>query len=324
MSTDARPPPRVDASTNHPTQADEPRGASITSALVLAFALWCCTNVLGLVVLGRNWPVASVLVQAVAAAISGVISFAVMRAGSRASRALLIALSASGLGLLGVFAYMSGETARKDRLGLRDEIAREKAEQETNRAGTIPEFPWPPPAASASYVLPRNLFEPNATVGQVADAIVVALEQQGYVERSFFRNKDQGVVLVTRRERINEDGSPAAERWPADWQQRDLARLLLGLFYIDAGHYRVIAFVLQDTPFAQSADRPTGEEAREWLGSGANVLPAELANRPYGTCTALIYEFASDGRAVRLVATRITGKEHLEKAGVLAVLASPK
>jgi hypothetical protein len=274
--------------------------------------------------LGRNWPIVSVPVQAVVAAISGVVSFAVLRAASAVSRALLIALSALCLGVLAVFVYMSGETAVNAPMAPSEKVEHDKIEQESPRRSAVPEFPWPPPAASASYVLQRDLFAPEATIGQVADAIVTALEQKGYVERSFFRNKDHGVVVVTRLERINDDGSPAAERWPADWQQRDLANLLLGLFYVDAGHYRVIAFVLQDTPFAQSAERPTAEQAREWLRAGANVLPAELANRPYGTCTALIYEFASDGKAVRLVETRITGKEHLERAGVLALLAPTK
>jgi hypothetical protein len=159
-------------------------------------------------------------------------------------------------------------------------------------------------------------------MGQVTDAIVTALERKGYAERSFFLNRDGGVVLVTRLERINEDGSPATERWPTDSRERSLAELLLGLFYVDAGHYRVIAFVLQSKPFAQSGERPSGEQAREWLRSGKNVLPAEIGDQPFadGTCTALIYEFASDGKAVQLVDSRITGKEHLERAGVLSSL----
>jgi len=37
-------------------------------------------------------------------------------------------------------------------------------------------------------------------------------------------------------------------------------------------------------------------------------------------CTALIYEFASDGTNVHVVESRLTGKEHLEKAGLLTAL----
>jgi hypothetical protein len=49
---------------------------------------------------------------------------------------------------------------------------------------TLPEFPWPPPAASASYVLPGRLLESYRTFGDVTEAILAALEQNGYVERS--------------------------------------------------------------------------------------------------------------------------------------------
>ena len=53
----------------------------------------------------------------------------------------------------------------------------------------LPEFPWPPPQASASYVLPDRLLANYHTVGDVSGAIIGALEQSGYVERSFFRQE---------------------------------------------------------------------------------------------------------------------------------------
>ena len=54
----------------------------------------------------------------------------------------------------------------------------------------------------------------------------------------------------------------------------------------------------------------------------SKYLAAEIAERPFGNhhCTVLIYEFASDGTAVRVVESRLTGKQHLEKAGVLSLL----
>jgi hypothetical protein len=196
---------------------------------------------------------------------------------------------------------------------------------------SLPDFPWPPPSASASYVLPRTLFDAKATVGQVTSAIIAALERSGYVERSFFRTGDNGVALVTRLERINDDGSPPreTERWPGAKSQGsglDLAAMLRGLFYVDRGHYRLIVFILQDRPFTQSSEQVTETEARRWLRSGANVLPREIADRPFGdgNCTALIYEFTSDGTAVKVVESQLTGRQHLEKSGVLAVLEKAK
>ncbi len=61
----------------------------------------------------------------------------------------------------------------------------------------LPEFPWPPPAASASYLLPAATLRGYDTVGEVTAAILSALERNGYVERSFFRTQDGGVALVT-------------------------------------------------------------------------------------------------------------------------------
>ena len=196
------------------------------------------------------------------------------------------------------------------------------------RAETIPQFPWPPPAASATYVLPETVFERGRTTGQVVTAIITALERKGYVERSFFTTPADGVVLVTRLERINEDGSSAADlqRWPAVGEAArssvGFAQFLRGLFYVDPGRYRVIVFILQDAPFRQSPEQQiTGQQARAWLRTGANVLPRELAGRGYrGDCTVLVYEFASDGTAVRVVESRLTGLQHLERSGVLATL----
>ena len=193
---------------------------------------------------------------------------------------------------------------------------------------TLPVFPWPPPAASASYVLPDKLFESYRTLGDATGAILAALEQNGYVERSFFRTEPGGVALVTRLERINDDGSPSAEneRWAAAAQPlestRSLLDLLHGLFFVDPGHYRVIVFVLQDRPFSQSAETITAQQAHAWLTSGANVLSPEIAALPFagGHVTVLVYEFASDGSKVQVVTSQLTGKQHLEKAGLLTVL----
>ncbi len=192
----------------------------------------------------------------------------------------------------------------------------------------LPDFPWPPPSASTSYVLARTMFKRHNTVGEVAETIVAALERTGYVERSFYRTTDNGVVLVTQLERINDDGTARteSERWPAalDQSRSDLARFLKGLFFVERGRFRRIVFVLQERPFSQSNAQVTGLEAREWIRKGLNTLPPEVANRSYGdsNCTVLIYEFESEGKdkAPKIVDSRLTGRQHLEKAGVMALL----
>jgi peptidoglycan hydrolase-like protein with peptidoglycan-binding domain len=196
----------------------------------------------------------------------------------------------------------------------------------------LPDFPWPPPAPSASYVLPDNLLAGRKTLQEATDAIVSALEHTGYVERSFYRTKPGGIALVTHLERIKSDGSPAEpDRWAAVAgnysSSADLMNFLRGLFFAQTGHYRLIVFIMQDTPFIPSAQAMAEPAARALVRQGANVLPAETGKRPFAGnhCTALIYEFSSDGKNVEFLAeSPLTGKEHLDKAGVLTLLAKPR
>jgi hypothetical protein len=199
----------------------------------------------------------------------------------------------------------------------------------TTPTAALPDFPWPPPASSGSYVLPDNLLQNRRTVGEAVTDIISALELNGYVERSFFQTETGGVALVTRLERINDDGSPVVgpQRWSVIAEHpgstADLINFLRGLFFIDPGHYRVIVFILQDLPFSQSSRTISKEEASAWLTSGFNILPSSIAERPFtpgGHCTVLVYEFASDGSTVHVITSGLTGKQHLEKAGVLSRL----
>lgn len=197
-------------------------------------------------------------------------------------------------------------------------------------AGIFREFPSPPPAASASYVLRRDLFNPDGTLGEASERILSALDRQGYVEHSFFSTAADGIALVTRLERMKEDGSPADEndRWVSPEMTtskaapQDVLDLLRGLFYAQSGHYRIIVFIFRELSFSQSPAPPTEKDARDWLRIGLNVLPADVASQKFGNraCTALIYEFESDGTVVRAVESRLTGRRHLVKAGIISGL----
>ncbi|MGO9174319.1 MAG: tetratricopeptide repeat protein [Rhodomicrobium sp.] len=197
-------------------------------------------------------------------------------------------------------------------------------------AGTvdsIPFFPWPPPKPSTTYVFLKSDLAQYKTVGDVSSAILSALERSGYVERSFYQTELGGIALATRLERIGTDGTPAdeAERWPAgfDNSPAGFVDFIRGLFYAKAGRYRVIVFVLQEAAITASQKQATEEAAKQWLSGGALQLPREFADRPFGkesSCTALIYEFASDGSAVHGVVSSLPGRQHLQKAGLLPLV----
>jgi hypothetical protein len=197
---------------------------------------------------------------------------------------------------------------------------------------SIPQFPWPPPPPSTDYTFPKDVFRRYSTVGEVTDTILTALERSGYVERSFYQTGDGGVALVTRLEMITNDGSPAAdaERWQGyDYNPASFADFVRGLFYVKAGRYRVIVFILQEASFRTSGSKATAEDAEKWLTQGLIKLPPQLASKPFGkdsTCTALIYEYTSVGTAAKPVPVErssLTGKQHLIKAGLLAVIEKP-
>ena len=192
--------------------------------------------------------------------------------------------------------------------------------------GLLPRFPWPPPVPSATYLFPVKVFAQYKTVGEVSSAIVEALQRSGYLEKSFYQTDPGGVALVTRLEKIQDDGAPAPDqdRWPLEMNPSPsgLADFLRGLFFVKPGHYRVIVFFLQDIPFSPSRNRLTTEEAQKLVNEGANMLPSEVASRPFGTgrCTAYIYEFKSNGSSVNLVGIGVPAEKQLEKTGLIAGL----
>jgi hypothetical protein len=201
--------------------------------------------------------------------------------------------------------------------------AEAEAKAEEAKAGTqAPMFSWPPPEASASYVLPRAAFAKADTLGDVAAQILAALASQGYVEHSYFATP-HGVALVTRLERINADGTRAAPRWPSAFSPTSLIDLLRGLFFVAPGNYRVIVFIIENQAFQQSAAQVSEDDAKAWLRTGLNTLPQELAQKQFlGDCTALIYEFMSTGDRVKLVDSELSGLDHLKLAGLQSLLAT--
>ena len=190
----------------------------------------------------------------------------------------------------------------------------------------VPQFPWPPPRASASVVIPfgpiRSSGIPEPTLGDAAKLINAALDGGGYVDRSYFAAPG-GFAMVTRLERIDPDGTPRQdERWsvqPPPLQSFSVGAYLRALFTAPPGYYRIIVFVVSSQPFAQSAERVSRDEALAWLHEGLNRLPDSIAGASYTErhdATALIYQFEQPGRqeALLVVQGSPSGREHLERA----------
>ena len=186
---------------------------------------------------------------------------------------------------------------------------------------TMPNFPWPPPEASASMELPKEFLR-GATNLSRADALISsALLICGYAERSYYQVPG-GFALVTRLERTNPDGTPKSlpHRWSVDVSPTEkfaLADYTKALATADAGRFRTIVFVLSSHSLAQSPTKTTG---RQWLTNGVNALPKPVGDAAYSTrhaCTVLVYEFdvpEMNTAAVLVKPSGLSCKVHLEKA----------
>lgn len=197
----------------------------------------------------------------------------------------------------------------------------------------LPNFPWPPPTASARLVLPRDRLAAslpaNPNLFQVGQKLADALERAHYSEYSFFAAPD-GFALTARLERIREDGTPAPEEFrfiePGADEPFTLSSYIQRLFFAPQGFYRQIVFIATDKPFVASGEAPSAATAEEWLRRGANMLPPIYRTMPFGpgySVTALVYEFrkgAADRDVATLTPGRLAGREHLVKAGIYSAL----
>ncbi|MCB0640459.1 MAG: hypothetical protein KDC44_02420 [Phaeodactylibacter sp.] len=190
-------------------------------------------------------------------------------------------------------------------------------------------FPFPPPKASASQILPTMYFEDAKNLGDVDRVLSSAIGGVGYTEKSYYYVPD-GFALVTRLEQINQDASsmPPPDRWSANLlplRRFSLVDYLNALFMGKKGTFRVFVFVVTPYPFSQTSEAPTKPEAQEWLDSGYNVLPPQLAQKEYTyeyNVTALIYEFelVENGESHFIENSNHSSQTHLEKSRIISQL----
>ncbi|QDV16945.1 hypothetical protein Pan153_15790 [Gimesia panareensis] len=193
------------------------------------------------------------------------------------------------------------------------------------------EFPWPPPKASAQYVIPETYFQDGSgkqvLVKDVDQKICDALTDQGYSERSYFAVPG-GFALVTRLEQFDKDGKSKTppDRWVTDMapmREFSLGDYIRALFTASPGYYRVIVFIVTPVLFDQTDQKVEREEAMAWLRSGLNSLPDDVGAQEYSEsheCTALIYEFKQPAKGTEAeinLPGQLSGLEHLTKAGLL-------
>jgi hypothetical protein len=147
-------------------------------------------------------------------------------------------------------------------------------------------FSFPPPKAVHYALIPnRDLLNSDGqtTFQNVSDKLATALENAGYNagDRSFFGNSADEFAIVTKIERIQEDGAPLKTdaRWDDSSNLPTARSPSEYLNYLIDGKkivYRVFAFVV--TPKTYNFYRnspPSFEMAKEWMNKGEPVLGGE-------------------------------------------------
>lgn len=198
---------------------------------------------------------------------------------------------------------------------------------------SIAAFEWPPPKASSRIVLPRGLLLGRANappkLRDIARRLREALLVAGYDEQSFYRLRSDGFALVTRVERLSDDGAPLrSARWspPDAAEPFSLVRFMLGLVRPEPGHYRLIVFAVTPESFDNTGRQIRAGEASGLLDKGATALPRRLAEQPFTedhNCVALIYEFLKDNPDATprlLEPSRFSALDHLQKSAIWAAL----
>ncbi|MEM1220039.1 MAG: hypothetical protein AAGH79_14055 [Bacteroidota bacterium] len=193
----------------------------------------------------------------------------------------------------------------------------------------IPDFPFPPPPASASQSLDKTLFRQAEDMGGVDQMLKKAISSCGYYEKSYY-SLPEGFALVTRIEQIQEDGSPmnGDARWSTNivgMEEFSLQAYLKALFTERKGYFRVFVFMITNRPFGQTGTPVDQDQAKQWISEGLNKLPKGLAERPFSldhNVSVLVYEFeqTETGKANYLKPGRHTSQTHLEKSRILEIL----
>lgn len=194
----------------------------------------------------------------------------------------------------------------------------------------IPEFPWPPPKESASWIVPSeyllNSQSDSTCFKDVDKKLSSALNATGYYQKCYY-SVPAGFAIVTRLERYNEDGSinETDERWDVEYKMEsgfNFRNILKAIFTPNPGYFRVIVFIITPNTFTTTDDKPDRDEALSWLNNGVLWLPKYIQIKKFTEehrCTALIYEFErykNEGTTIFRDPGRLQGQTHLLKSKI--------
>ncbi len=186
------------------------------------------------------------------------------------------------------------------------------------------QFPFPPPPCCSPREIPRASFATIKNLGEVADKLTKALDNEGYNYRTFM-SVPNGFALVTQMEQYNEDYTHRADN---RWADAPMKAAFVGymdyfksLIFPTKAYFRTFVFIVTTHAFNLQGKPISKNEAGAWYNSGINRLPKSIADLPYTegvTVTALVYEFIvpDSNRKPNQKCPNVDTQLHLEKSGI--------
>ena len=174
----------------------------------------------------------------------------------------------------------------------------------------------------------------GVTLYAVGARLERALAKAGYSDFAYFQTWTEapGFALVTRMERVEDDGRPKAEnqRFMPPGQEPDdfdLTQYLSQLLFEPTGFYRLMIFRVASESARVTSSPMSGALARRILESGEIRLRADFASYPYTptySVDVFVYEFERKGdREVNVLPpVRLPARLHLDRSGIDAALLS--
>jgi hypothetical protein len=196
----------------------------------------------------------------------------------------------------------------------------------------LQEFPMPPPEPHGEYdftheirsVFTVRMAGKTPKLRNVNLLLRRVLQDAKYDPnfRYYSPGKQDGFVLVTRIEQIDDTGHPLpTHRWddqlvPLREGPFTLTAYLSALVERPIGHFRIFAFIVTNQPFTAHG-KLTWENAHSWASEGHDALPTQIEQQPFSedfSVRALSYIFASRGKSGTPQAVKdiLPSDKHLE------------
>lgn len=192
-------------------------------------------------------------------------------------------------------------------------------------------FPWPPIKPTGIFHYPDRWFlsqKKSISLKDFSNHLDEKLNSRGYTEKFYFsQTSGNGFVVVTRMERIDDDGKSAKdERWTSDVKLKrfSLLDLMEAIVGQRLGRFRSFALVVTRDSRAASQKRMTFDQLEDWLSQGQASLPKGYENvalTPAYDIYALVYEFArtiDSEKPFFVEKSSLSAVDHLRGAGLSA------